>query len=258
MSSKTLAGELVTVPQANGPRTVRPLIGLPGRRRTAGEVGGFPDSLAELALDVYLVGYADKVLEAGGLPVGLPVGADPVPYLEHLDGIVLTGGADIDPWRYRSPPDGHGHYEPERDRFEFQLLEGALAHDLPVLGICRGLQVLNVHRGGSLVQDVPAHARHDLDPALAVHPVSFEPGSRLHSLYGPATEVNSLHHQCVDQLGTGLLVAGRADDGTVEAIEMPGRDVLAVQWHPEMRPHREPVFAWLVGQARSRARAPRP
>jgi putative glutamine amidotransferase len=257
MSSKTLAGEVVTVAQANGPRPVRPLIGLTGRRRRAGEVGGFPDSLADLRLDVYLVGYADEVSAAGGLPVHLPVGVDPIPYLDHLDGIVLTGGADIDPERYRAQPDGHGHYEPERDQFEFQLLDAALAKDLPVLGICRGLQVLNVHAGGSLFQDVPDHSRVDVDPTRAVHNVSFEPGSRLHGLYGQETEVNSLHHQCVDRLGAGLAVSGRAGDGTVEAVEMPGRDVLAVQWHPEMRHQREPVFAWLVEQALLRAQAPR-
>jgi putative glutamine amidotransferase len=231
---------------------VRPLIGLPGRRRTAAEVGGLPPSLDHLPVDVYLTGYSESVLAAGGLPVNLPVGVDPLPYLDHLDGILLTGGADVEPGRYGDSPDGNGHYEPERDALELDLLSGALSRSVPVLGICRGLQLLNVQAGGTLAQDVPVHARYDVDPGQAVHRVQFEPGTLAHRLYGASAEVNSLHHQGVDRLGLGLVVAGRAGDGMVEAIEMPGADVLAVQWHPEMRPEAEPVFSWLIERARAR------
>jgi len=252
MLSNRLAGESLTFAQGNGPSGPLPLIGLPGRRRTAAEAGGFPESLHHLTLDVYLSGYAQCVLAAGGLPVYVPLDVDPRPYLDHLDGLVFTGGADVEPGRYGQAPDGNGHYEPERDELELGLLAGAVDHQVPVLGICRGLQVLNVHAGGTLHQDVPPHARYDVDPGEAVHRVAFEPGTVLHGLYGPDTEVNSLHHQCVDRLGAGLVVAARADDGTIEALEVPGADVLAVQWHPEMRPVAEPVFAWLVERARSR------
>ena len=224
----------------------------------AAEVGGFPDSLAHLTLDVYLTGYAASVAAAGGLPVYVPLDVDPLPYLDHLDGVLLTGGADIEPGRYGQEPDGNGHYEPERDALELGLLAGAVAREVPVLGICRGLQLLNVHTGGTLSQDVPPHARYDVDPGQAVHRVAFEPGTVLHRLYGGGVEVNSLHHQCVDRLGSGLVVSARADDGTVEAVELPGADVLAVQWHPEMRPTAEPVFTWLVERARARRAANRP
>lgn len=201
---------------------------------------------------MYLSGYAQSVLAAGGLPVYVPLDVDPRPYLDHLDALVLTGGADVEPGRYGHQPDGNGHYEPERDDLELGLLAAAVDRQVPVLGICRGLQVLNVLTGGTLHQDVPPHARYDLDPGEAVHRVAFEPGTVLHGLYGAGTEVNSLHHQSVDRLGAGLVVAARADDGTVEGLEVPGADVLAVQWHPEMRPAAEPVFAWLVERARAR------
>jgi putative glutamine amidotransferase len=120
-----------------------------------------------------------------------------------------------------------------------------------VLGICRGLQVLNVATGGTLNQDVPAHSASYDDPDVPAHRVSFDEHSRLRLLYGATTEVNSLHHQTVDRLGDGLTVTGRSDDGVIEGLEIPGRDVLAVQWHPEMRSHVEPVFEWLIKRARA-------
>jgi putative glutamine amidotransferase len=98
---------------------------------------------------------------------------------------------------------------------------------------------------------VPAHAILHQDPALAAHHVDVEQPSRLHQLYGSRIEVNSLHHQTVDRLGAGLVVAARAEDGTIEGIEMPGRDVIAVQWHPEMAASSEPIFGWLVERARA-------
>jgi putative glutamine amidotransferase len=230
-----------------------PLIGLPGRRVTARDIAGFPPALGHLDTDMYLADFGREVLAAGGLPLHLPLDGDPAAYVPHLDGIVLTGGSDIEPWRYGAEPDGRGAYEPERDQLELALLEAALAADLAVLGVCRGLQVVNVHAGGSLHQDVPAHARFDVSPAGAVHDVVFDRPSRLHQLYGHRAEVNSLHHQTVDRVGRGLVVTGRAGDGTIEALEMPDRAVIAVQWHPEMSATPEPVFDWLVTEARQKA-----
>lgn len=230
-----------------------PLIGLPGRRRTAAEVSGFPASLHHLDIDVYLADYTRKVLAAGGLPVHLPLDGDPAAYVGRLDGLLLTGGTDIEPRHYASEPDGNGDYEPLRDTVELTLLEAAMADDVPVLGICRGLQLVNIHAGGNLHQHVPEHARYDVHPDEVIHRVCLEPHSRLGLLYGAEVEVNSLHHQTIDRVGEGLLVAGTADDGTIEALEMPGRDVLAVQWHPEMRSRQEPVFDWLIKQAGNRS-----
>ncbi len=228
----------------------RPLIGLPGRRRKVGSLVGFPDNLADLDIDLYFTDYTRAVLAAGGLPVHLPVDADPRLYLDLLDGIVLSGGADVEPERY-GQANTASDTEPERDEFEFALLDGAVTAGVPVLGICRGLQILNVHAGGTLHQSVPEHARYDLATDDRCHPVSFVPDSRLGRLYGPELMVNSLHHQTVDRLGNGLAIAGRADDGTIEALELVGHDVLAVQWHPEMLDGLEPVWAWLIDRARA-------
>ena len=226
-----------------------PLIAVTGRRKKARDLHGFAESLGDLDVDIYLADYHRDVLAAGGLPVPIPLDGDPTRYLPHLDGLLLTGGADIEPGRYGAEPDGHGSYEPERDAVELALAERALSTGVPLLGICRGMQVLNVVTGGSLHQDVPPHSCYDLDPDVAVHRVTFEEHSRLNLLYGEGAEVNSLHHQTLDRLGDGIVVTGRADDGVIEAIEMPGRDVIAVQWHPEMRRHVEPVFDWLIKRA---------
>jgi putative glutamine amidotransferase len=232
------------------PRSSRaPLIGLTGQRMPAATGGGFPENLGALDVELYLADYGRKVAAVGGLPILLPTEGDPRPYVERLHGLVLTGGTDVTPTHYGSEPDGNGEYEPQRDDFEFALLEAALQIGLPVLGICRGLQVLNVHAGGTLQQHLPDHARFDIDPATPVHRVTFEPGTKLHELYGPVAETNSLHHQAIDAVGRGLVVTGRADDGTVESVERRGTPVIAVQWHPEMRPVHEPVFDWLIDKA---------
>ncbi len=119
-----------------------------------------------------------------------------------------------------------------------------------MLGICRGLQVLNVHAGGTLDQHVPEHARYDLTPSERSHAVSIEPGIALHTIYGDEVVVNSLHHQTIDDVGPGLRVTARAADGTIEGLELEGGLVIAVQWHPEMMDHADPVFGWIVERAR--------
>lgn len=233
----------------------RPLIGLPGRRKISAQVEGFPETLDHLEIDMYMADYARSVLRAGGLPVHLPLDADPTAYLDALDGIVLTGGADLNPEAYGAA-NTDSAVEQIRDDYEFALLGGALDADLPVLGICRGLQLLNVHQGGSLHQDVPEHARYDVAPDTRTNTVTIEAASRLHLLFGDSVEVNSLHHQTVDTVGNELSVTGRAEDGTVEALEMAGRDVVAVQWHPEMldpaHAKADPLLVWLVQRCRSR------
>lgn len=233
----------------------RPLIGLTGRRKPARDVAGFPESLHQLPVDLYLAGYAQGVIEAGGIPVHLPMDLaldDVESLLQRLDGMVFTGGADIDPSEYGARPSWEPYgSEPLRDAHERSVLSAAIQQELPTLGICRGLQLLNVHQGGTLHQDVPAHARYDVPPDHEAHDVRFVDGTLLHRLYGPTASVNTLHHQTVDRLGSGLVIGALADDGTVEAIELQGRPVLAVQWHPEMMHGRaaDPVFAWLVRTA---------
>jgi len=230
--------------------TRRPLVGLPGRRTKISEVAGMPPALGHIDADLFFSDYARAVYAAGGLPVHLPIDVDPAEWSGHLDAIVLTGGADVDPARYGAPNTA-SLPEAVRDDLEFALLDHALADGTPVLGVCRGFQLINVHLGGTLHQDVPPHARFDLDPAGSIHSVAFTADSTLHALYGPNLAVNSLHHQTVDTLAPGLVATGVADDGTIEGIEpTDGRPLLAVQWHPEMMESGAPVFDWLIAQTR--------
>ncbi len=136
----------------------------------------------------------------------------------------------------------------QRDDAEVALARAAIDHGVPVLGICRGMQVLNVALGGRLHQDVSGHA---LTPP-ATHPVRTASGSLARRLVGARLDVNSLHHQAVADLGRGVRATAWSDDGMVEAIELPGRAVLGVQWHPEMRPDevQKALFEWLVRSAR--------
>ena len=152
-----------------------------------------------------------------------------------LDGLLLAGGTDIDPAMYGAPRHREtGEPDPDRDRLETTLLREALERDLPVLAICRGLQLLNVALGGTLVQHIEGH-RHPNQPD--VHPITIASHSRLRSILGvDEFVVNSRHHQCLDRVATGLVFVARAPDNVVEALEFPGkRFVLAVQWHPEDR-----------------------
>ena len=230
-----------------------PLIGLPGRRKKGSQIVDFPDVLGDLDLDLYFADYGRAVIEAGGIPVNLPIDVDVEAVAGRLDGILLTGGTDIDPARYGADADPELlDIESERDELELRLLQSALDRDLPVLGICRGIQLVNVHLGGTLNQHVPEHARFDVPTETAVHQVTLAPESVLWDLYGDRREVNSLHHQTVAEVGDGLRVTATADDGTVEGLEL-GTSLVAVQWHPEMMSSRatDPVFRWLVERALS-------
>ena len=229
-----------------------PLIGITGRTKTAGELNMKHETFRDLHLDVYYCDYALAVIAAGGLPVFLPVSADPARYADRLDGLLLTGGTDIEPERYGQEPSPELYTrEPERDAFELSLLDGALDTEKPVLGICRGIQVLNVHGGGTLHQHVPPHACHDQPPDSIIHRVDLAEGSLAASLYGPSIQVNSLHHQIIDELADGYSATGRSDDGAIEVIEARRRPWLGVQWHPELMDSRDrdPVFDWLVKAA---------
>ncbi len=230
-----------------------PLIGLTGRRKVGAQVAGFPANLDETAMDVFVNAYAAAVSSAGGLPVLIPLHVDAADYTGRLDGLVLVGGADIQPGLYGAESETDVYPpEPIRDRLELGLVDVAMADGIPMLGICRGLQVLNVWAGGTLHQHVPDHACYARPPDETVDEARLVPGTRIHELYGDRRRVNSLHHQTVDRLADGWTLAGRSEhDGTVEAIELPGHDVLAVQWHPELMRSRDddPIFRWLVERA---------
>lgn len=233
------------------PTNHRPLIGLTGRRKKAGQIVGTPEILHDLDGDWFYADYARGVFEAGGLPVNLPLDVDPALYVDRLDGLLLSGGADIGASRYGATPgEADDPAEEERDAFELALFSAAKDKQLPVLGICRGLQLVNVASGGTLHQHVPAHAGFAEPPATLLHDVDFAPGSVLSSIYEPRHQVNSLHHQTVDKVGAGLVVTA-SHEGSVEGLEHSSLPIVAVQWHPEMLPTRanDPIFSWLVGAA---------
>ncbi|HZE03717.1 MAG TPA: gamma-glutamyl-gamma-aminobutyrate hydrolase family protein, partial [Solirubrobacteraceae bacterium] len=211
----------------------RPLIGVSASVHDFGDYGG--------------VGVHRPVLDAGGLPVALPQLVDAIgPVLDAVDGIVLAPGRDIDPARYGQEPHPLlAATEPQRDAFELALVEEALAREVPILGMCRGVQVLNVALGGTLFQDVSlAAAGHPSDPGWArwkeveaasvagrpvpAHPrheISIAASSLLARALGTTSiKVSSFHHQAIDRVGSGLEVVARsASDGLAEAVELPGR-----------------------------------
>ncbi|SDY52658.1 putative glutamine amidotransferase [Micromonospora pattaloongensis] len=193
--------------------------------------------------------YVRAVTAAGGRAVVLPPDDADAGVLRGLDALVLAGGADVEPARYGAASAPHTEPRPDRDAGELTLLRGALAADLPVLGVCRGMQLLAVAYGGRLHQhlpDVVGHERHRPAPGrYGTHPVRFAPGSRVAAVMGADREVNTYHHQGVADPG-GLTATGWADDGVIEAVEDPARRfVLGVQWHPEAAGDVRP-FAALV------------
>jgi len=193
--------------------------------------------------------YLSSVERAGGRARVLDVSESPRKVLGEIDGLLLTGGGDIDPVLYgdeRHPSVDDA--EPGRDEFEIDLARRAMAADLPLLAICRGAQVLNVAAGGTLVQDIPSAVASDLshrivEPKSAeAHAVHVAPGSRLEQALGASVDhahtcrVNSRHHQSVDRVGSGLVPSATAPDGVIEAIERARQDsafCIGVQWHPE-------------------------
>lgn len=179
----------------------------------------------------------ELVVAAGGVPIASDTWAEPELLLERVDALILNGGSDLAPALYGAEPlAGTDAANPRRDEFELRLARGAIARGLPVLGVCRGMQLLNVARGGTLLQDLGGGVEHYVREAWnrPVHEVEIEPGSRLACAFaGDRTTVNSVHHQGIDRLGTGLRATARAADGVIEAIEDEDGLALGVQWHPE-------------------------
>jgi gamma-glutamyl-gamma-aminobutyrate hydrolase PuuD len=246
----------------------RPLIGISASLHDFGDYGG--------------VGVHRPVLAAGGLPVTLaqlPAAVESA--LDALDGLILAPGRDIHPSRYGQDPHPLlAATEPQRDEFELALVPAALERGMPILGMCRGIQTLNVALGGTLAQDTglisPEHPsdpgwvawktveaaslRDEPMPPHPRHEILVEPGSVLAEVLGTTRiDVDSFHHQAIDRLADGLAVVARSPDGVIEAIEIPGRPVLAVQWELQeearVDPRFRPMFEWLIAEARSSRRS---
>jgi putative glutamine amidotransferase len=189
--------------------------------------------------------YVASVKRAGGEPVVLDPTDDPARSLDRIDALLLSGGLDVDPALYGETPHRATQVDPQRDRFEIPLSREAVARDMPVFAICRGVQVLNVAAGGTLVQDIPSEVTSALSHSIDVpkdhvaHEVQVTPGTRLAASLGRSTPletcaVNSRHHQAVGRVAPSFVVSAMSPDGVVEAIERPGATFcVGVQWHPE-------------------------
>lgn len=220
---------------------MRPLIAVTAWRRD------LDTSLGRESMQTLSSFYSNALVEAGMTPIMFPGGQDPNEahrLVDMVDGVLLSGGDDLDPSTYNTPNQGSRSYSKDVDDFELAVVKAARAQDKPVLAICRGLQLLNVALGGTLAQDVlVSGTAHELiddnsDPVelnARRHVVQFEPDSILARLYNSSeAKVNTLHHQGLDQLASDLVVEGRSDDGLIEAARCDGSWwALGVQWHPE-------------------------
>ena len=220
-----------------------------------GITGNYTEQACKLA-----EGYYKSVVAAGGVPVIIPPVADPdviLNTLERLDGLILSGGGDHNPlWLGEQPSPKLGGICAERDLPELLITRLAYNRQLPILGICRGIQTLAVALGGKVAQDISdvAQVKHsqDADRTTATHTVNLEPDSLLAQIYNGPLSVNSFHHQAVSDAGPLFRIVGRAADGIVEAMESTQyKSVLGVQWHPECLADGLPLFQWLVAEARS-------
>lgn len=236
---------------------MKPLIGITGRSLLCEDIDFIPKRLADTRIDLHFRDYALRVTEAGGVPVQLTSTANPHELMDRLDGLVLSGGSDIAPERYGSSPEPElGVLDPDRDSFEWSLMDIAVRRGVPVFGICRGLQMINVFFGGTLIQDLgPSRHLHDgphTDTAYRFHEVSIAEGTLGSEVYGTRLDVTSAHHQAVMELGKDLVAAGHSPDGIVEVLESTRHPILGVQWHAEWALLKDPGFHWLVESSTAR------
>lgn len=202
--------------------------------------------------------YLDGIAQAGGVPIMLPpneFGAREV--VERIDALVLSGGADIDPARFGQDKHPRTVIREDRDKWELAIVEAALERDLPILAICRGIQVLNVALGGTLQQHLPdtlGHSDHLVEPGtFASNSVRIEADSKVGKIIGSKLDVPCHHHQAIDELGKHLRATGKASDGVVEAVEhTEARFVIGVQWHPEQDLRDLRLFEALIEEAQAR------
>lgn len=238
-----------------------PLIGITTRVIEASGLGTVPKGIDDAHLWGVFADYCEAVSGAGGIPVMIPRSVNPADIVTRLDGLLLSGGEDVEPRRYHLEPVPEStQHDPKRDEFEFGLVSAAIEIRIPILAICRGCQVVNVVRGGTLIQHLPevdgfSHFETDEHRSARRHQVAVAEESMLRVALGTEVDnegnvaVNSYHHQAIDEPGDGLRIVAWAPDGTIEAVESTQDRVLAVQWHPEMHAGVDPIFNWLISES---------
>ena len=238
----------------------RPIIGILSSRSDIPLPGG-----QNLSIEYASVAYCRAVVRGGGTPLLLPVTPEPElaeQMFAQCDGILFPGGVDVDPRFYGEAPDPMlGTVDSTMDRFWLQALDFALDHKLPLLGICRGMQLVNVGLGGSLYQDlvrrgVPSYLHSQKQSRdYLMHQVKLTPGSRLSAVLGEeSVYTNTMHHQCVKEPGKGLKRVAQTDDGVPEALESEDGQIMLVQWHPEALLETEPRMCRLFEDLIERCR----
>lgn len=233
----------------------KPIIGIAGNERIM------------LDHDAHEISYIPKnfingVQAAGGLPLILPIGEPAIAkdYIQQIDKLILVGGHDVTPKNYGHHPHQRlGETNPARDAFELALITAATEQGKPILGVCRGMQLLNVAFGGTLIQDLSLretttfkHVQLPTPFSVPTHFVHLQEDFAFRSFLPETYEVNSFHHQVVDRLGDDFFVAAKAEDGVVEAIQSKSRPIIGVQWHPELTretiPSEQQIFTYFVQQ----------
>ena len=207
--------------------------------------------------------YLSAITDSGGLPLPIPVLSCPDEmkvYLDMCDGLLLPGGDDVDPQYFGEDPHLRlGTVRPEIDKYELEIIKIALEKKMPMLGICRGEQMINVAKGGSIHQDIHECSglktilhQQRYDASMGIHKVSVTPGTLLNEIFGSLeVRTNTMHHQAVNKPGEGLIISAVAPDGIIEAIESEDRLIIGVQWHPELMAKSSPpmkkLFEHFIG-----------
>ncbi len=218
---------------------MKPIIGITGNERlfqTQDDNNGFLVNYTPRE-------YSQVIEQVGGIPIIMPMTDEPLAeeYIQLVDGLLLTGGQDISPHLYRQEPrQVIGEISPKRDQTEIALIKAALKYNKPILAVCRGMQLLNVYFGGTLYQDLTEipdisiqHVQ-KTKPQIPTHTINIVEDTQLYQIMGAKSQINSYHHQAINELGNGLTISALSPDHVIEAFESKKHNIVAVQWHPEL------------------------
>lgn len=225
----------------------------------------FPPPRSDRMQFTITASYINGIIDAGGMPIGIPVSGDISrcgAYIDLIDGLLVPGGEDVSPRLYGEDPVPQVKCSSyDKDVFEYELIRLAVQKKMPIFGVCRGHQIINTALGGTLIQDIPSqtdsrvcHVQADEHRTELTHSVRCQPGSLLCGLLGESIHVNSFHHQAVKEIAPGLRATAWASDGIIEGMESEDGNIWTVQWHPESLYRRYPVFQKLFTHLTEKAK----